>query len=392
MTRVAECDNAYDAELLALLGELVAVESFSGNEGAVQARIAAWFERQGIAARIEPADGGLTNLVVEISGNSEGRALWIGGHCDTVGISNDWVRPPLKPTIEGARLYGRGAMDMKGGLAAAMDAVRVLHFRKAEWSGKIVFAALADEEAYSRGANAFVRQERGIDAAIMCEPHFDDVVIGAMGKINLKVEVKGRSAHGSRPEEGVNAIVEAARLIAALDALERFDHPQFGKASHCVLNVRSGDGRYEIRVPDHCEFVINWHLMPGETVPETVAAIEQLAASLGSKASFAVSVGEPRYESFVIEADHPLLGQFAASYRAVIGKAPDFRFGRGVSDANIFAGRCGIPTLLFGPDGAGMHAGDEWVNLDRLHLARAVYVDFALRFLNSDNERQCHED
>lgn len=378
--------NAYDGELIGLLSELVATPSFSGEEGAVQDRICRWFVDRGIDVDIEEADGGLKNIVVSIVGNGDGPVLWIGGHCDTVGIASGWTREPHAPKIEDNRLYGLGSMDMKGGLAAAMCVVRELSGRSNEWAGKVIFSALADEEAYSRGANAFVRKDRGVDAAIMCEPHFHDVVIGAMGKINLRVEVKGRSAHGSRPEEGVNAVTEAAKLLVAIDGLERFSHADFGRASHCVLSVTSGDGRYEIRVPDHAAFVINWHFMPGETVEGALETLRELADDLNSEAEFAIRVGEPRYESFMLDKDDAFITQFVESYRKIIGKEPDLRFGRGVSDANIFAGRADIPTLLFGPDGANMHAGDEWVDLDQLHLARRTYLDFALRFLKSKNE------
>lgn len=378
--------NAHDDELIDLLTDLVSIRSFSGEESDVQTWIVNWFERQGMEAILEEADGGLKNVVVTIEGNGNGPVLWIGGHCDTVGIASNWTKAPHTPVIEDNRLYGLGSMDMKGGLAAAMLAVRALHGSRDSWAGRVIFAALADEEAWSRGANAFVRTERGIDAAIMCEPHFHDVVIGAMGKINIRVEVTGRSAHGSRPEEGVNAIIEAAHLLVALDAMERFRHPEFGAATHCVLNVSSGDGRYEIRVPDHTAFVINWHFMPGETVEGTLETLRQLGDSLGSAAHFSITVGEPRYESFLLDRQSLFIRQFSESYRTVLGKEPDLRFGRGVSDANIFTGRAGIPTLLFGPDGANMHSGDEWVDLDQLHLARAVYLDFARRFLTSNHE------
>ncbi len=378
--------NTHDEELIGLLTDLVSIQSFSGEEGEAQAWIASWFRHQGMETVLEEADGGLKNLVVTIEGRQGGPVLWIGGHCDTVGIASNWTKVPHAPVIEENRLYGLGSMDMKGGLAAAMLAVRALHRTRDTWAGTVIFSALADEEAYSRGANAFVRKERGIDAAIMCEPHFHDVVIGAMGKINIRVEVTGRSAHGSRPEEGVNAVIEAARLLVAIDALERFHHPDFGAATHCVLNISSGDGRYEIRVPDHTAFVINWHFMPGETVQGTLETLRQLADSLGSKARFSITVGEPRYESFLLDSDSAFIRQFSRSYRDVLGKEPDLRFGRGVSDANIFTGRAGIPTLLFGPDGANMHSGDEWVDLDQLHLARAVYLDFAQQFLTSNHE------
>jgi acetylornithine deacetylase/succinyl-diaminopimelate desuccinylase-like protein len=378
-------DADIGTELAALLATLVRVPSLSGEEGEVQRVIAGWFAEHGIAAAIELADGGLTNVVVEIEGASDGPTLWIGGHCDTVSPAPDYSLDPFAGEIRGGRLYGVGAMDMKAGLATAMHVVRDLHGRRETWRGKVMFAALADEEAYSRGANAFVRTGRRIDGAIMCEPHFPHPSIGAIGKINLAVTVTGKSAHGSQPHLGVNAVVEAAKLITAIDRIARKSHPLYGKATHCILNVGSGDGRYEIRVPDRCTFMINWHFMPGETAEEAVALIEGLARDLASPARFAVDIKSPRYDSFELSESEPFVAAFAASYEAVMGEAPHYDFCFGVSDANIFRGAAGIPTLLFGPGGANMHAADEWADLDQMLIARAVYLDLAARFLSNKN-------
>lgn len=367
-------------ELESLLVSLVAVPSLSGEEAMVQRTIAAWFEDNGITASIEPADGGLTNVIVEVNGQGDGPTLWIGGHCDTVAPATDYSFDPYTADIRDGRVYGVGSMDMKSGLATAMHVVRDLHRRRAQWGGKVIFSALADEEAYSRGANGFIRTDRGIDAAIMCEPNYPHPEIGAIGKINLKVEVTGVSAHGSQPQNGVNAVTEAASLLVAIDSIERKVHPQYGPATHCVLNVSAGNGRYEIRVPDHCEFLINWHFMPGETAEEAVALIEQLAADLGSKARFAVTIQSPRYDSFELPEDHPFIRQFADSFQQVVGHEPEYKFCFGVSDANIFNGLAGIPTLLFGPSGANMHAADEWADVDQMLVARDVYLDLAARF------------
>ncbi|MBS7701173.1 MULTISPECIES: M20/M25/M40 family metallo-hydrolase [unclassified Chelatococcus] len=378
--------SSVSQELAVLLGDLVRIKSHSGEEGAVQAFIARWFEDNGIPARIEPAAGGLTNVVAEVSGGAPGPTLFIGGHCDTVTPPDDWSMDPYTPVIRDGRLYGVGAMDMKSGIATAMHSVRDLARRRGDWAGRVIFAALADEEAYSRGARGFLEQGHAIDAAIMCEPHFDIPSIASMGKINLKVVVTGRSAHGSHPADGINAVTEAARLIVAIDGLARPTHPEFGTSTHCVLNVSSGTGVYEIRVPDRCEFLINWHFLPTETAKEAVATIAALAHDLRSPARFDVTIAEPRYDSFVMDEVHPFVAAFAGSYRHVLGKAPPFTFCFGVSDANIFNG-AGIPTLLFGPGGANMHAADEWADLSQMEKARAVYLDLAEHFLVAPTQR-----
>lgn len=364
-----------------LLGRLVGTSSPSGEEDKVQAFIADWFAERGIKAMREPAQDGLVNVVVEIEGKAEGPTLFVGGHCDTVAAAAGWTTEPCVSHIEGDRMYGLGAMDMKGGLATAMLAAADLHVRRAEWAGKLIFASLADEEARSRGANAFIATGRNIDAAIMCEPHFDDPVTGAMGKFNIAVTVTGRSAHGSRPSEGINAITEAARLIAAIGTLDRRVHPRFGAANHCVLAMSGGSGRYEIRVPDTATFLINWHVMPGESSADAVAEVQQLVSHLNSPARFDISVSEPRYESYSLDDSHPFVRRFCAVYRETLGTEPRLSFGKGVSDANIFNADGAIPTILFGPSGANMHAADEWVDLTQLPKARSVLRSLALQFL-----------
>jgi acetylornithine deacetylase/succinyl-diaminopimelate desuccinylase-like protein len=285
--------------------------------------------------------------------------------------------------VVGNRLYGLGAMDMKGGLAAAMHAVVDLARQREDWNGTVLFAAMADEEGYSRGAKAFLRTGRKIDAAIMCEPNFNDPAAGAIGKFNLRVAVTGRSTHGSTPQKGANAVVAASRLIAAIDGLDRFRHPRFGRATHCVLSISSGDRKYEIRVPDHCSFVVNWHVMPGESSQDALSAIGRLIEEIASPAEFVVELDEPRYESYVLDDDEPLLRAFSDSYRRVRGKVPTFSFANAVSDANLFNVNGRIPTLLFGPSGQNLHSADEWVELDQVEAARAIYRDIGLNFFRA---------
>jgi len=376
-------------EMTSLLEALVRISSPSGGEAAIQSFISDWFSEAGLPCRLEPVDGELQNLVVRVDGNGPGRTLFLGGHCDTVSATEGWRSEPLVPRVTGNRLYGLGAMDMKGGLAAAMMAVRTLARQTRDWSGRLIFAALADEELFSRGASSFVRHAEPIDAAIMCEPHFLKIGIGAIGKVNLKVVVTGKSAHASNPHLGVNAVTEAARFLGALDAVDRQVHPEFGPASHCVLNMGTGDGRYEIRVPDRCELLINWHFMPGETPESAVDLIRDLCLGLGSKAEFSVSMVEPTYESFLIDRSEETIDLLTASVASATGRRVETEFCAGVSDANIFAGRCGIPTLLFGPGGKGMHAANEWVDLNEMAQCGEIYTEFALRFLNPHAPRTC---
>ena len=127
--------------------------------------------------------------------------------------------------------------------------------------------------------------------------------------------------------------------------------------------------------------------MPGETAEEAVALIEKLATGLNSPAKFTVTIESPRYDSFELSPDNPFVTKFAQSYEAVHKATPDYDFCFGVSDANIFNGKGNIPTLLYGPSGANMHAADEWADLGQMLTARAVYLDLAKRFLITQTTR-----
>lgn len=383
MSAQTQIDAAPGGELVELLAQLVGIESLSGAEANVQDFIQRWFAEQGIPTRRISAADGLTNVIVEIDGAGDGPTLWIGGHCDTVGVSGLWESGPFTPTIRDGRLYARGAMDMKGGLSAAMITTRDMYRRRDTWFGRLVFASLADEEAYSRGAEAYVAECGRISGAIMCEPHFDDVVIGAIGKANIDVLVRGRAAHASHPDLGVNAVVEAGRLLAKLGDLKRPADPVFGAPTQCVIGIDSGDGAYSISVPDRCRFLINWHFLPDERPEDAVELLQGMVDELRSPAAFDITIKSPCYEGYLINKEDPFVVEFAGSYRKVLGQEPRLEIGRGVSDANILAGRAGIPTLLFGPSGGNMHGVNEWVDVSELERAQAVYADFAQRYLRA---------
>lgn len=371
-----------DLDVVSLLAELVAIPSPSGQEHQCQAFITEWFTQRGLIPQLQSAADGLQNLILEVNGKGPGKTLFLGGHCDTVAAGAGWVTHPTQPKHNGNRLYGLGAMDMKAGLAAAMVATVALARVADQWSGQLLFASLCDEELNSRGASSFVEKFAAIDAAIMCEPHFERVGIGAIGKVNIVVDVTGKSAHASRPQQGVNAITEAARFLCAFEQINRFRHPDFGTASHCVINARSGDGSYQIKVPEAFQILINWHFMPGETPQDAVKVINQMATDLNSAAQFSVTVKDPVYDSFHVPEDTPFIRQLIETIAVTVGEAPSIEFCQGVSDANIFSGRAGIPTVLFGPSGSGMHAANEWADITQLKQSAMIYRDFALRFFS----------
>ena len=365
-------------EAVVLLRSLVACPSRSGQEGAVQRLIVEWLLHNGVTAALQTTADGLSNVFATVSGGrhaEEAPRLLLFGHADTVLPGDGWTHDPYSGTLDGHRLYGRGAVDMKAGLAAAMLAMRDLA-RRSDWSGTVGFASVADEEASSRGAVDLIARGLQFDAAVVCEPHFDDPVIGGVGKINVRITCRGRSAHGSRPEEGINAIDAMARLLNALQTQPVREHPLIGRGSRCVLRVESGDGPYEIKVPDRCSCLINWHLVPGESADDVVGELRALAEGISPAVDAVFEVMPPAYPSYLTAPDHPFLKHFAKVYHREFGHDPAFAYGRGGSDANLLAAS-GIPAVMFGPSGANLHAADEWVDVRQIGEAARFYVALA---------------
>lgn len=364
-----------------LLAELVRRPSPSGHEQPVQQFIAEWLAGRGLDVTTEAVPDGLVNVVATVTGSGPGPTLLFCGHADTVSPAQGWETDPHTPVRTGDRLYGVGAMDMKAGLATAMLTMAALAELRDEWRGKVMFASVADEEAYSRGAKALVAGGLKADAAILCEPHFDRATLGGVGKVLVEVEVTGRSAHGSYPERGINAVVEASRLVAALSTLDFPVHPEVGRGSQCVLGIWGGPEAYAIQVPDSCRFSINWHIVPGETADTVKAQLDGLIASLQSPASFTVTIKDPYYPPYAVPQTDPFVAQFAAAHRHVLGRDPVFAYSRAVSDGNYLVADAGIPTVTFGPGGENMHAANEWANVAEMPQAMAVYLQLAHQFL-----------
>ena len=363
-------------EAVALTAHLVAQPSYSGEEAAVQRAIAGWFAEHDIPVEDQAVDGDRTNVVARID-RGPGPTLLLTGHADTVPAVEGWSTDPWTARREGDRLYGLGACDMKAGLAAAMLATRALA-RRSDWGGTVLFASVVDEEAYSLGARALIAAGLRADACVVTESAWRPC-LGAVGKVLVRVDVEGRAAHASWPDDGVNAAVEAARFVAGLDALPVGRHPRM-VASRCVLSVRAGEERYSMTVPEHARVVVSQMIVPGETGDGIVAELRAHAASLRSPASFTFTLDPPYYPPWETDPAHGFAVAFGRAYRAETGDAPAWAY-TGFGDANLFAGELGIPTVHFGPHGANFHRPDEWVDVTTIGTTVRILLRLAREVL-----------
>jgi acetylornithine deacetylase len=332
--------------------------------------------RMGLDVTVREVAPGRPNVIGVLEGRVPGRSLMFCGHVDTVGVEG--MDEPFAPRVRDGRLYGRGSQDMKGGVAAMIDAARVTAERGLA-RGRLLIAAVADEEYASIGADALV-QEWSADAAVVTEPTDLQIGIGHKGFAWLEVETRGRAAHGSRPHDGRDAILRMGRVLQRLEALDgqlqsRVPHPVMGTAS-LHASIISG-GRELSSYPDQCRLQLERRTIAGEDDRQPLDEIRAILDGLaGDDAEFEASVrmsfSRPAYE---LPAGHalPTLLASTAGASGVQSRTVGMSFW---TDAAVLAS-AGIPSVLYGPGGAGLHSVEEYVTLADVLACRDVLAGLA---------------
>lgn len=366
-----------------LLRRLVAIRSYPGEERAAQQAVAAWLTAAGLEPTLQDTANGQPNVIARIE-NGPGPTLLLNGHIDTVLAVDGWACDPWQGQIVGDRFSALGAGDMKSGVAVNMLVARALLRRRADWQGTLIFSCVTDEEAYSYGARALLDAVVA-DACIVSEPSYERATIGAPGKLLVRIIATGKAAHGFMPEQGVNAAIELARLVAQVcDAVPAGAHPRI-PSSQTILSFHSGSAQYVITLPERAEALLTRQIVPGETAEGILAQLRAFAASLGSPARFDFQVEPPFYPPFELDvAASPFAQAFGQAARAVLGAAPPFGYMVGVSDANLTSGQAGIPTIIFGPRAGDFHQCSEWVDLSSLAPCAEVILATALATLRGE--------
>lgn len=374
--------------LTALLAAMVRTESVNPSldpSGAGEADIAALLadEARALGMRVELVDAGpaRTSVIAVLPGSGGGRSLMLNGHIDTVSIAG--MHEPLSGRVEDGRLYGRGSFDMKGGVAACFGAVRTLRDAGVALAGDLVVTGVADEEFESLGMQQ-VAQLRPTDAAIVTEPTSLRTCVAHKGFVWVGVEARGRAAHGSRPDLGVDANRAMARLIHALEPLHdelaaSAPHPLLGRGSFHVGTMAGGAGASTYA--ERCEITLERRTVPGERPAAFVEAVIRAADALRAV--------DPRVEYVVRE----------TLVREPFEAAPDSRIGEAVRharelvlgdggsdvgdsvwmDAAILQSH-GIDTVVIGPTGAGAHAAEEWVEVDSVARLAQILAHAAIQY------------
>jgi acetylornithine deacetylase len=367
------------SEVIELTSRLVAIDSVNPSlvlGGAGEAEIARfverWAEEAGLEAAVLEATAGRPSVVVRARGSGGGRTLMLCAHLDTVGVEG--MEDPHTPRVEGDRLHGRGAYDMKAGLASALLACREL--AAAGLAGDVVAAAVADEEHASLGVQE-VLGNVAADAAIVTEPTELELIVAHKGFVWAEIEVTGRAAHGSRPLEGVDAIVKSGPVLTALGeldaALGERTHPLLGRGSVHASLIEGGAEMSSY--PARCLIGLERRTLPGETVADVEAEVEALIADPDLDATQrTLLVREP----FEVPRDAEIVHAVRASAAEVLGSPPAIAGAPYWADA-AFIAAAGIPTVMFGAGGVGAHAIEEWVSIDDSVLVTRALVAAAKR-------------
>ncbi len=314
----------------------------------------------------EPAPGRVS-VVGILKGSGGGRTLMLNAHVDTVGIEG--MPEPFSAVIRDDKLFGRGAYDMKGSLAACLAAAKALVDARVSLKGNLLVAAVADEEYASIGTADLITRYK-VDGAVVTEPSEMQVCLAHKGFIWLEVETKGRAAHGSRFDLGLDANMRMGRFLAELEKLERElrarePHPLVGPPSLHAATLHGGTSLSTYAAS--CKLEIERRTIPGETEAQVLSEIQEIIASLAAadptfKASVrAFFIRQP----FEVSPEAGIVKVVRQAAAQVLGKEPAYTGQTPWMDAALLAA-AGVETVVMGPSGGGAHSAEEWVELESL--------------------------
>jgi len=375
-------------DIVALLSDLVARPSFEQEE-AVGEYLLARFRTLGVEATTTEISSGHFNVLAHYG--PPGPQLILNSHMDTVppGDEAAWSTPPLEPVVREGRLYGRGACDAKGSLAAMTAAFEALVRSGAPLRGRLTFMAVAYEETGALGSiTEAERLSNRETAAIIGEPTGLELHLAHKGVLRLEITTRGKAAHASVPQEGVNAISGMARVVGALDTLGADialrHHPLVGHPSLAVTMIQGGLAANII--PDRCRIIIDRRLIPGEDLERAHREIESTLRDLqGTDPTLRVESEMRRaFPPSQTPADHPFVVTLRSAGREALGREP--KIGGFVACCDMWPFRQrGIPAVIFGPgELVQAHTIDEWVELAQVEAAARFYTLAALHWLGTE--------
>ena len=370
-------------------------EEAGGNEERVAGFVADYLERAGFEVHVDEVAPGRPNVWAVWEGEGAGKTLLFEAHTDVVteGRAGDWEHAPFAAERVGDRIYGRGACDTKGNLAAAVVAVKAIKDSGVPFPGKLILCHPVDEEGMMAGIKAFIEggHAEGVDGAVICEPEENQLCVRQKGALRVEVTFRGRMAHGAMPRSGVNPVTRAARFVVAVEELEKEEierhgeDPFLGYPSLTPTILMGPDfGEPQINViPASAYVALDIRTVPAQSHEELVRRLEERLSKLESEdpdfdADLEVIEERPPTET---SKEDPLVRAMAAAYRDLTGGEPRYNGVPGATDGTYLSTWAGVPIVTTGAGEREIpHHKDEWVSVDELLTTCRLYAATAMHF------------
>lgn len=335
---------------------------------------------------------GRPNVIVTVSGGQAGPILGFEGHLDVVteGERGAWSFDPFGAEIVDGRLYGRGAADMKSGVAAMLYATRAMQI-SGPFPGSIRLFVLSDEEGGMLGAKAAVASGAldGVSGVIICEPEGDEVCATSKGAIRLRLDLVGKMSHGAMPELGRNPLPVLGKVLVALEALQcelqdrHGSHEYLGRVYLTPTVVDGGQANQMNTIPQRASVWMDLRTIPGVDHDVLIERITSDSSKIGDDAGIVVTVGviddRPPVNTPV---DDPIVRCLLDAHQKITGVQPAFGGVPGTTDGTIFTRDAGVPTVVYGPGGKWIaHQVDEYVSVESIGRYALTYAEAAFAFL-----------
>ncbi len=340
------------------------------------------FHEVQIDAEIIEGKKGVCNVLARLPGRRKGKTLLLNGHIDVVPPGEGWMVDPFGGEIQGNKIYGRGASDMKSGIASMMAAMIDVKRSGAHFGGEIIFMAVADEETGSEFGTIYLLKKdigKNADFAIVSEPTNLRVELGNRGLRWIDVTVRGKACHAGRPWLGINALSYGAKLVEAIHSIkfkirnEAFEIPEPGIS----VTMMNGGTKGNI-IPDRCNLTLDRRMIPGETTETVMKEVQEIIDPLMEKEKglkIEMKMRPNYWDPYLISEEEPVVQATIESVKEVMGKRPEVG-GKGAStDASHLFHLGGVPPVLFGPGNPYLsHQVDEHVAIDNLLFSTEALI------------------
>jgi succinyl-diaminopimelate desuccinylase len=409
VTQLGHLFERIDAEeVVELTRSLIRIPSVyrPGEPGATEAAaadfVASWFRREGLPVEIQEVTAGRPNVLSWIGEKNPGsRCLLLEGHTDVVteGDPQAWTWPPFAAEMHEGRIFGRGAADMKSGLAAAMIALAAFKRAGITPKGKLLVGALVDEEDAMIGVRHLVKTAAGreLDAAIICEPEQNELCLEQRGVVWARLRARGKMAHGAMPEAGINPIAALGAILRQAPGLEKRLRRQCERSRYLkpptvtptiIQGPPRGVGAPQSNViPAMAEMTLDVRLTPGIGAEGIQTELDALCRQAEAELPGVKVEWEPVNAFRLatrVDRSEPVVQAMVHGVRKATGKAPRYGGVPGSTDGTILRMELGIPIVTCGPGNRLIpHQVDEFVEVNEIVDAAKIYAAAALKYLEA---------